>query len=85
MTTPPEIIRKVSRLDNDVAAIYEILVRVETTQRRHDSRLDEQAAKLEQLATTQGEHSAKLDEHSVKLDEHSVKLDTIIELLRQRP
>ncbi len=71
VTTPPEIIRKVKQLDNDVGAIYEILIRVERTQQRHDNRLDE--------------HTVKLDEHTAKLDEHTAKLDTIIELLRQRP
>ncbi|MGH3565867.1 MAG: hypothetical protein ACRDRH_07500 [Pseudonocardia sp.] len=92
MTTPPEIIRKVKQLDNDVGAIYEILIRVERTQQRHDNRLDEHTvkldehtAKLDEHTAKLDEHTAKLDEHTAKLDEHTAKLDTIIELLRQRP
>ncbi|MCY7400893.1 MAG: hypothetical protein LH477_08050 [Nocardioides sp.] len=39
--TPAEMERKVTRLDNDVQSIYELLATISFTQKRHGSRLDE--------------------------------------------
>jgi uncharacterized membrane-anchored protein len=51
MTTPPQLERKVRQLDNDVAAVYEILARIELKQGRHDNRFDEMGADLDALKT----------------------------------
>lgn len=77
MTVTPELERKVRQLDNDVAAIYTMISELAGTQRRHGNRLDE-------IAATQGAHSATLAEHSATLAEHSTKLDAILEILRAR-
>lgn len=77
MTVSPELDRKVRQLDNDVAAIYTMIAELAGTQRRHGTRLEE-------IATTQAEHSATLAEHSATLAEHSGKLDAILEILRAR-
>ncbi len=38
---PPDLARKVSQLDNDVGAIYNMLNAIQTTQQRHGNRLEE--------------------------------------------
>jgi flagellar biosynthesis chaperone FliJ len=71
----PDTERKVAQLRNEVDSIYEILTRLERTQNRQATRLD-QIAHVQQ---TQGEvldhHSEVLDHHSQVLDHHSQVLD----------
>lgn len=54
----------------DVPAIYKMPARIEATQQRHGTRMNE-------LATA-------LDEHGAKLDEHGDKVDAILLLRRDR-
>ncbi len=70
MTVSPELERTVRQPDNDVAAIYTTIAELAGTQRR-------QGARLEEIATTQAEHSAVLAEHGGKLD-------VVLEILRAR-
>lgn len=53
-TSPEDTARKVRQLDNDVQSIYEMLGRIDATQRR-------QANRLEEIATAQSTQGAKLD------------------------
>lgn len=54
VTVPPEIVRKVRQLDNDVQAIYEMLAGISATQQRQGNRLEE-------IAVGQAEQGVKLD------------------------
>jgi chromosome segregation ATPase len=73
--------RKVRQLDNDVQAIYELIARIEVTQRRHttrfdgldsqilamDSRLDGIETRLDGIDTRLGELGTKLDEILIRM------------------
>lgn len=76
MTDSPHIVRKVRQLDNDVQAIYEMLIGIQATQGRHGSRLDEISAVVES-------HTATLDQHTATLDQHTAMLTEILGLLRK--
>ncbi len=76
MTNPPDLTRKVRQLDNDVQAIYEMLVGIQSTQIRQGNRLDEIDVKIDS-------HTATLDSHTAKLDEHTAMLGEILRLLRR--
>ncbi len=39
MSPPPDLVRKVNHLDNDMGAIYSLLNAIQTTQERHGRRL----------------------------------------------
>lgn len=67
--TPAGLERKVRQLDNDVSAAYDILGSIQTTQRRHTTRLDELAANQASMTATQAEHSATLEQHSATLSQ----------------
>ncbi|MEJ2866464.1 hypothetical protein WCD74_01720 [Actinomycetospora sp. OC33-EN08] len=47
--SPADVERKVRQLDNEVQAIYEMLARIEGTQRRHDNRFAEIGTDLTDL------------------------------------
>jgi len=74
----------VRQLDNDVQAIYEMLVGIQSTQVRQGNRLDEIAtvvdghtATLDAHTATLDAHTATLDAHTATLDAHGEKLDTV--------
>lgn len=75
MASSAEIERKVRQLDNDVQSLYELLGRIEATQRRQGNRLDEIATAQAEMATTQATHGEMLSGHGEKLD-------AILDLLR---
>jgi septation ring formation regulator EzrA len=70
--TPVETARKVRQLDNEVQAIYEMLVGIETTQRRHSNRFQEIAARLDEVDQTL----------TARIDGVEQKVDTVLDLLR---
>jgi chromosome segregation ATPase len=47
--SPADVERKIRQLDNEVQAIYEMLARIEGTQRRHDNRFAEIGTDLTDL------------------------------------
>jgi hypothetical protein len=73
---------------NDLEDLYVLVGRVERGVRRVEGSLADLASdhgrRLDDLATTQAEHSATLNEHTATLAEHGGKLDEILELLRSR-
>ncbi len=68
MTTPAPLERKVQQLDNDVQAIYEMLARIEATQRRHTNRFDELDGRIDGLEPRLDRVESKLDEVLRRLD-----------------
>lgn len=86
--SPGDTERKVRELDNDVQAIYEMLSRIEATQRRHDSRFAEigddirdlrgQVTALDGKVTSLDDKVTSLDKKVTSLD---TKLDRVIGLL----
>jgi uncharacterized coiled-coil protein SlyX len=87
--------QQVAQNVNDLEDLYGLVGRVERGVRRVEGSLADLASdhgrRLDDLATTQAEHSATLNEHSTILNEHSAtlashggKLDEILELLRAR-
>jgi chromosome segregation ATPase len=82
--------RRVRRLDNDVASIYEILAAVQLTQSRHTSRLDEidtMVAGIDgKVAGIDGKVDGvdqRLTRVDGKVDTLDEKMDTVLDLLRQ--
>ena len=47
--SPADVDRKIRQLDNEVQAIYEMLARIDGTQRRHDNRFAELGTDLTEL------------------------------------
>lgn len=77
MTDSPHLVRKVRQLDNDVQAIYEMLVGIQSTQVRQGNRLDEIATVVDGHTATLDAHTATLDAHTATLTAHGEKLDTV--------
>ncbi len=72
MTTDPNIVRRVTRLENEVESLYELIdeFRTETWRRfdQHDARFDQ--------------HDARFDQHDARFD----RIDaTLTEVLRRLP
>jgi uncharacterized protein YoxC len=84
MTTPPDVVRKVRQLDNDVQSIYEMLARIEATQNRHGNRLAEVATAVSEVTTAVSEVAAAVSDLDGKATETDGKLNRIIQLLEQR-
>ena len=66
--TPSGVERKVQQLDNDVQAIYEMLARLEATQRRHTNRFDDIDGRFDGI-------DGRLDGIDGKVDEVLRRLD----------
>lgn len=84
MTTPPDAVeRKVRQLDNDVQAIYTMLVGIEVNQRRHDNRFEEIGSDIGQLKTDVS--GLKTDVSGLKGDVAALdaKLDRVLALLER--
>jgi hypothetical protein len=83
-TTPADVQRKVRQLENDVLSIYDMLRKIEKTQRRHGVQLTDlsagQASLEGRLTSLEGGQAR----HEAILVEHGSKLDAILELLRPR-
>ncbi|MDQ3151028.1 MAG: hypothetical protein M3R63_04655 [Actinomycetota bacterium] len=72
MPTPPEIERKVRRLDSDVQPIYEVLAELD--------------AGVKKVQATQLRQGSRLDQIEDRLTGVDGKLDTVLDLLcRDRP
>jgi hypothetical protein len=67
---PPDLVRKVRQLDNDVQAIYEMLAGISANLLRQGNRIEE-------IAHVQSEHGAMLTDHGSKLDR-------LLEILEKR-
>ena len=78
-----ELERRVRRLDNDVASIYEILAAVQLTQSRHTSRLDEIDTMVAGIDGKVDGVDQRLTRVDGKVDGLDEKMDTVLELLRQ--
>lgn len=85
-----------SRLENDVDSIYEILTDVQSTQARHTATLTAVLATQDVHSVTLAEHSATLAEHGATLAEHTAmhaehtrrfdRIDeTLAEIVRRLP
>lgn len=84
--SPADVDRKIRQLDNEVQAIYEMLARIEGTQRRHDNRFAEigidltdlrgQVSDLRADVTALDTKVGSLDEKVTSLDEKITSLDT---------
>ena len=75
--TPAELERKVSRLDNDVQAIYELLATISATQKRHGNRLDEFDTRFDGI-------DSRFNAADKRFDGIDGRLDEILTLLRAR-
>lgn len=89
MSSGPDLTRKVSQLDNDVGAIYNMLNAIQTTQQRHGNRLDELGEDIAALRGEMGQVRGEVGELrgevgaiSAEQVSQAAKLDTILELLR---
>lgn len=85
MTIQPDLTRKVRQLDNDVQSIYEMLARIEATQKRQSNRLNEVGEvvdavsdRVTKIATVQAEQGAMLG-RIVALLEHQGNTNDLAE------
>ena len=76
-----DIDRKVTRLDNDVHAIYEILERISGTQKEHGAALHGTDAKVDGLGAKVDRLEAKADATDAKVDRLGAKLDRVLDRL----
>jgi hypothetical protein len=95
---PPDLVRKVRQLDNDVQAIYEMLAGISANLLRQGNRIEEIAhvqsehgGRIEEIAHTQSEHGGRIEEiahaqseHGAMLTDHGSKLDRLLEILEKR-
>jgi predicted nucleic acid-binding Zn-ribbon protein len=72
-----DLTQRVSRNENDIESIYDLLSEIER-------KVDGHTATLAEHSTILNEHSTILNEHSATLASHGGKLDEILELLRRR-
>ena len=81
MTNTP-IERRVSRVENDIHAIYDMVGDVQAVQRQHSAELARIQAKL-------GDHDARFDAHDARFDAHDARFDAVdsalAEILRRLP
>jgi len=75
--------KRVSRNENDVVSIYEILGDVQRTVKRVEHRVDEHSAILNEHSSILNEHSSILSEHSSILNEHSSILNEHSSILNE--
>lgn len=75
MTSEHSLDRRVRRLENDTAAIYEILGEIQTTQREHTGRLAAHDRRFDAM----DERFAGIDQRFDRVDE------TLAEVLRRLP
>lgn len=75
MTSEPSLDRRVRRLENDTAAIYEILGEIQTTQREHTARLDAHDRRFDGM----DQRFDGMDQRFDRVDE------TLAEVLRRLP
>ncbi len=81
-TPPPDLARKVSQLDNDVGAIYNMLGTIQATQERHGNRLEEIGEGLSKLRGTQERQWNRLEEIGQDVAGLRGEVAAILELLR---
>ncbi|WP_285588724.1 hypothetical protein [Actinomycetospora sp. NBRC 106378] len=77
--SPADVDRKIRQLDNEVQAIYEMLARIDGTQRRHDNRFAELGTDLTELRGQVSDLRADvtaLDTKVTSLDAKVTSLDT---------
>ena len=75
--TPAEMERKVTRLDNDVQSIYELLATISLTQKRHGNRLDEFDKRFDAVDGRLDGIDGRLDGIDGRLDGIDGRLDGI--------
>jgi hypothetical protein len=73
--TPSGVERKVQQLDNDVQAIYEMLARLEATQRRHTNRFDDIDGRFDGIEGRLDGIDGRLNGIDGKVDEVLRRLD----------
>lgn len=84
MSPPPDLARKVSQLDNDVGAIYNMLNAIQTTQQRQGNRIDEMGRDVAQLRTNVAELRTNVAELSDGISGMRGDIATILALLQGR-
>jgi DNA repair exonuclease SbcCD ATPase subunit len=82
MTTPTEAQRKVSRLENDVIAIYEILGEIKDKLVSHDERFDAHDTRFDRIDARLDAHDTRFDRIDARLDAQDARLNEILDLLR---
>jgi chromosome segregation ATPase len=82
MPSGPDLTRKVSQLDNDVGAIYNMLNAIQTTQQRHGNRLDELGLEISEVRRELGEMRGEIRTITSEQVSQAGKLDRILDLLR---
>ena len=61
---------RLSRVENDVTALYDMVADIQAVQRQHSADLARIQAKL-------GDHDARFDAHDARFDAHDARFDTI--------
>ena len=82
--TPAEMERKVTRLDNDVQSIYELLATISFTQKRHGNRLDEFDRRFDAMDKRFDAIDQRFEGIDGRLDGMDGSLKDILTLLRER-
>ena len=89
MTSDPGLSRRVSRLENDVASLYELVTDIRSVQDEHTQRFDEHDRRFDEHDRRFDEHDRRFDEHTGRFDEHTGRFDTIdatlAEIVRRLP
>jgi ABC-type transporter Mla subunit MlaD len=83
MTAAPED-RKIRQLDNDVLAIYEKLDAITKTQGRHTGGLDELGSQLSRLTAIVDRQGNRLDELATTQDEHTAQLNRLTAIVERQ-
>ena len=76
--------RKVSQLENDVAAIYGLVSTLEQGQRRHDARFEGIDGRLDGIDLRLDRIDGRLDRIDGRLDELAQGMATVIDLVSRR-
>ena len=69
--------RKLAQLDNDVAAIYDIVAKLERGQRRHDARFDRLDARLDGVDARLDGVDARFDRLDARFDGVDARFDRL--------
>lgn len=82
MPTDPGPDRRVTRLENDVESIYDLLTDLRTVQDSHTARLDRMEGQLTRHDGRLGRIESQLTDHDGRFDRID---DTLAEVLRRLP
>ena len=74
--------RRITRLENDTAALYDMVGEIQRVQREHSTAFAEHGATLAEHGATLAEHSEALSKIQGTVDQHT---EMLAEILRRLP